>query len=77
MYASVPQDKLLLEKTTTTFGAVQQGRQGIPQELFDVQGRENFSITYHYEKDDKYICTISYTVDTKSKGKKPSLIYLQ
>ena len=44
------------------------GTAGIPQELFNVQGRENFSITYQYENNDNEICTISYTVDTKSKN---------
>lgn len=47
LYTSVPLAKWLLERNITTVGTVQKGRQGIPQELFDVQGRENFSVTYH------------------------------
>ena len=37
--------------------------------LFDTQHREIFSTTFHFEKE-KSICLTSYTVKTKSKGKK-------
>ena len=53
-----------------TVGALQKGRSGIPSDLFDSQNREIFSATCHFEKEKKIICLISYTVKTKSKGKK-------
>ena len=40
---------------------------GIP---FDTQNRGIFSATCHFEKEKKNICLTSYTVKTKSKGKK-------
>ena len=41
-----------------------------PTEIFDTQNREIFSATSHFEKEKKNICLASYTVKTKSKGKK-------
>ena len=46
----------------------------IPHELFDVKGREKFSVTCHYEEKEKEMCITSYTVTTKTKGKKNVLI---
>lgn len=51
LYTSVPLAKWLLERNITTVGPVQKGPQRNPQQLFDVPGRQKFSVTYHHEKD--------------------------
>ena len=53
------------------------GAAGNSSRVFDVQGGEKLSVTYHYEKDDKDICTTSYTVGDISNDKKILLFYLQ
>ena len=72
MYTSVELSKWLLTRNITTLGTIEKGRHGLPHELFDVKGREKFSVTSHYEERD--MCITSYTVTTKSKGKKGCLI---
>ena len=70
LYTSIEQAEWLLERDITTVGTVQKGRIGFPSELFDNKGRENFSTTCHFEADKKNMCVTTYTVQTKSKGKK-------
>ena len=42
----------------------------ITSAIFDTQNREISNATFHFEKEKKNICLTSYTVKTKSKGKK-------
>ena len=70
LYTSIECANWLLDQNITTVGTVQKGRQGIPDELFDTTNREIFSKTCHFEKGKKDLCLTSYTVKTKSKGKK-------
>ena len=70
LYTSTECVNWLLDQNITTVGTVQKGRQGIPDELFDTTNREIFSKTCHFEKDKKDLCLTSYTVKTKSKGRK-------
>ena len=65
---------MVTSKKITTVGTVQKGQHGIPHKLFDVKGREKFSVTCHYEEKEKDMCITSYTVTTKSKGKKIVMI---
>ena len=74
LYTSVELSKWLLTRNITTVGTVQKGRHGIPQELFDAKGREKFSVTCHHKEREKDMCITSYTVTTKSKGKKNVVI---
>ena len=60
MYTSVELSKWLLTRNITTVGTVQKGRHGIPHELFDVKGREKFSVTCHYEEKEKDVLHIIY-----------------
>ena len=53
---------------------MQKGRNGIQSELFDTQNREIFIATCHFEKEKKNVCLKSYTVKTKSKGKKNDVV---
>ena len=53
---------------------MQKGRNGIQSELFDAQNREIFIATCHFEKEKKNVCLKSYTVKTKSKGKKNDVV---
>ena len=49
-------------------------RQGIPAELKNTSEQEQFSVTCHYESVKKDPCLLSYTVKTKSYGKKNVLL---
>ena len=69
LYTSIKSKNWLLDRGIATVGTLQQGRSGIPSELFDNQNREIFSATCHFEME-KSICLTSYTVETKSKEKK-------
>ena len=70
LYTSVEIANWLLQKNIATVGSVQKGRVGIPSELFDTKGKEIFSATCHFEKNNKDLCLTTYTVQTKWKGKK-------
>ena len=74
LYTSIEHANWLLDQNITTVGTVQKGRQGIPDKLLDTTNREIFSKTCHFEKDKKDLCLTSYTVKTKSKGKKNVVI---
>ena len=49
-------------------------RIGIPDELKTATDRDEFSPTCHFESKEKNTCLITYTVKTKSKGKKNVLL---
>ena len=70
LYTSIESTNWLLDRSIAIVGILQKGRSGIPSDLFDTQNREIFSTTCHFEKEKKNICLTSYTVKTKSKGKK-------
>ena len=74
LYSNVEIANWLLEKNITIVGTVQKGRVGFPEEVFDTKNREVLSKTFHFEKDKKDLCLSSYTVQTKSKGKKNVVI---
>ena len=56
LYTSIERANWLFDQHITTVGAVQKGRQGIPDELFDTTNREIFIKTCHFEKDKKDLC---------------------
>ena len=70
LYTSIESTNSLLDRSIATVGTLQKGRSRILSELFDTQNREIFSATCHFEKEKKNIWLTSYTVKTKSKGKK-------
>ena len=74
LYTSVEIANWLLEKNITIVGTVRKVRVGFPEEAFDTENREVLNKTCHFEKDKKDLCLSSYTVQTKSKGKKNVVI---
>ena len=70
LYVSIESTNWLLAGSIATVGALQKGSSGIPSDIFDTQNKEIFSATCHFEKEKKNIYLTSYTVKTKSKGKK-------
>ena len=74
LYTSVEITNWLLEKNITIVGTVQKGRVDFPEEVFETKNREVLSKTCHFEKDKKDLCLSSYTVQTKSEGKKKVVI---
>ena len=74
LYTSVEQAEWLLERRITDVGTLLTNRIGIPAELKECKTRDVYSRTCHFEKEDKDLCLMSYTVKTKSKGKKNVLM---
>ena len=70
LYTSTESINWLLDRGIATVGTLQKGRSGIRSDFFGTQNREILSATCHFEKEKKNICLTSYTVKTKSKGKK-------
>ena len=70
LYTSIEQANWILSKGITNLGTMDVKRIGIPDELKEGKTRDVFSITSHYEEQEKNICLNTYTVKTKSKGKK-------
>ena len=70
LYNSISLANWLLTRNITCVGTLNNNRIDIPGELMDAKKRDVFSITLHYEKDDKNIALCTYTVKTKSSGKK-------
>ena len=58
----------VLSRDITTVGTLNTNRVGIPKELKDVKGREEFSVTCHFEQEHKNLCLVTYSVKTKSTG---------
>ena len=71
---SIESTNWLLDCGIVTVGTLQKGRRGIPSELFETQNRDIFSATFHFEKEKKNIFLTPYTVKTKSKRKKNSVV---
>jgi len=74
LYTSIPIANWLREKSITVIDTLKHNRIGIPDELKDAKGREEHSVTLHYESTKKDIAICSYTVKTKSSGKKNVLM---
>ena len=70
LYTSISIANWLLAKKMTMVGTMQTNRIGIPEELKSVKDREDLSHTVYWEKDKKDLVMCTYTVKTKSKGKK-------
>ena len=74
LYTSISLANWLLGRKITCVGTLNNNRQGIPTELKNISEREEFSLTCHYESVKKDLCLLSYTVKTKSSGKKNVLL---
>ena len=74
LYTSISLANWLLGKKITCRGTLNHNRQGIPTELKNTSKREEFLLTCHYESVKKDLCLLSYTVKTKSSGKKNVLL---
>ena len=73
-YCSIEVANWLLERNMTTVGTVLKNRVGIPPQVFDTKNCKLFSKTFHFEKEKKDLYLTSYTVQSKSKGKKNIVI---
>lgn len=73
LYTSIPLAKWLLSCDFTTVGTIKSNRVGIPSEIKEVSGRENFSSKFFLEATEKKLVLGSY-VCSPSKGKKNVLL---
>ena len=60
----------LLDWDIVTVGTLNTVRMGIPDELRDTKCRENFSVTCHIASKEKNLYVTTYSVKTKSTGRK-------
>ena len=74
LYTSIALANWLLENNITTVGTLNTTRIGVPDELKKAEGRDDFSATCHFQAQNGYLCLNSYTVKTKSNGKKNALL---
>ena len=74
LYTSVPLAKWLLDRDITTVEKLNTVRIGTPDELRDTKCRENFSVTCHVESKGKNLYITTYSVITKSTGRKNILM---
>ena len=74
LYTSILLANWLLGRKITCVGTLNHNRQGIPTGLKNTPEREEFSVTCHYESVKTDPCLLSYTVKTKSSGKKNVLL---
>ena len=70
LYTSVPLAIWLLDWDIVTVGTLNTVRMGIPDELRDTKCRENFSVTCHIASKEKNLYVTTYSVKTKSTGRK-------
>ena len=70
LHTSIALANCLLENNITTVGTLNTTRIGVPDELKKAEGRDEFSVTCHFEAQNGKLCLNSYTVKTKSKGEK-------
>ena len=68
LYTSISLAIWVLSRDITTVGTLNTNRVGIPKELKDVKGREEFSVTCHFEQEHKNLCLVTCSVKTKSTG---------
>ena len=74
LYTSILLANWLLGRKITCVGTLNHNHQGIPTGLKNTPEREEFSVTCHYESVKTDPCLLSYTVKTKSSGKKNVLL---
>ena len=74
MYTSIALANWLLENNITTGGILNTTRIEVPDELKKAEGRDEFSATCHFEAQNGNLFLNSYTVKTKSKGKRNVLL---
>ena len=74
LYYSISLANWLIEKNIICVGILNNNCVGIPVELKDPKNREEFSTTLYFENDYKGLALCTYTVKTKSPGKKTILI---
>ena len=73
-YTSIALGKWLLEKNITSVGTIQANQKGIPSELQTFNGRNAGSYEIYWNVPGKQINLNSYTVNTKSSGKRNVLM---
>ena len=73
LYTSIPLANWLLDRHITTVGTLNTNRIGIPDELKNTKDRNEFSVTCHLDESKKIYLT-TYSVRTKSKGKKNVMV---
>ena len=74
LYTNISLANWIHGKKITCVGTLNHNRQGIPTELKNTFEQEEFSVTCHYESLTKDLRLLSYTVKTKSSGKKNVLL---
>ena len=74
LYTSVPPAKWLLDRNIATVGTLNTVRIGIPDELKNTKCRENFSVSFHIKSKEKNLYITTYSVKTKSTGRKNVLM---
>ena len=74
LYTSIPLAGWLYANNITMIGALQTNRKDIPDYLKDVKSKEPLTNEIFWEKEHEVLTMSSYTVKTKSKGKKNVLI---
>ena len=74
LYNSIPIANWLRENSITMIGTLKHNRIGLPAELKDAKERDEHSTTLHYEESKKDIALCSYSVKSKSGGKKNVLM---
>ena len=70
LYTSISLANWLLSRKITCVGTLNDNRQSIPSELKNTSKREEFSVSCNYKSLKKDLFLLSYTVKTKSSGKK-------
>ena len=73
LYTSIPLANWLLDRHITTVGTLNTNRIGIPDELKNTKDRNEFSVTCHLDESKKIYLT-TYSVRTKSNGKKSVMV---
>ena len=74
LYTSVSPAKWLLDRNITTVGTLNTVRIGIPDELKNTKCRENSSVSFHIKSKEKNLYITTYSVKTKSTGRKNVLM---
>ena len=74
LYTAISTSNWLLTKNITAVGTLVANRIGLPDEVKSPKEREEFSSTIHWEKENGNLALCSYTVKSKSKGKRNVLV---
>ena len=70
LYTSMPLANWLFDFNITNVGTLNLNHTGIPYELKNPKDKEEFSGTCHFKRENRNLCPSSYTMKSKSKGKK-------